>query len=74
MTRLRGISQPGTSDFCRTKALPDIFNRSNLKYSAFSGLKVDSGRRKKKQSKKKGAKPENSIQIGVNEHNLKKGS
>ena len=50
-----GSSQPGTLDFCRTKVLPDIFNRSNFTYSAVSGLKVDSGRRK---SKKKDAKQE----------------
>ena len=35
--------------------LPDIFNRSNFEYSAFSGLKVDSRRRiiKKKKVRKK---------------------
>ena len=31
----------GGPDFCCTKVLPDIFNRSNLEYSAFDGLKVD---------------------------------
>ena len=39
-------SQPGTLDFCCSKVLPDIFNCSNFEYSAFSGLKVDRGRKK----------------------------
>ena len=63
------IPQPSSPDFSPTLVLPDIFNRSNFEYNALSGLKVNSiGRkRKKKQSKK------NSIQVGVNEHNQKKG-
>ena len=48
-------THPGTSDFCRIKVLPDVSNRSNFEYSAFSGLKVDSGRRKRM---KKNAKHE----------------
>ena len=40
--------QPGTPDFSRTLVHPDIFNRLNFAYSAFSGLKVDSRRRIKK--------------------------
>ena len=48
-----GIPQPGTPDFIPELVLLDIFNRSNFKYSAFNGLKVDSWRRKKKKSKKK---------------------
>ena len=52
-----GSSQPGTPDFSRTLVLPDIFNRLNFAYSAFSGLKVDSRRRiKKKKSKKQDKK------------------
>ena len=41
-------SQLDAPDFCRTKVLPDVFNRSNFEYSAFSDLKKDSGRRKRK--------------------------
>ena len=65
-----GISpQPSSPDFSRTLVLPDIFNRSNFEYSAYSGLKVDSmGRKRKKKQNNK-----NSIQVGVNEHNQKKG-
>ena len=36
----------------RTKALPDICNRLNFEYSAFSGLKVDGIGRKSKNKKK----------------------
>ena len=66
----------GTPNFCRTKVLPDIFNCSNFEWSVFSCLKVDSGERKKKKKKtnKKNVKQEQySIQVGVNEHNQKKG-
>ena len=62
-TRLRGISQPGTFDFCHTLVPLDIFNPSNFEYSAFSGLKVDTAeenktrkkvdKRRRKQNKKK---------------------
>ena len=72
---MRGFSQPGTPDFSRTVVLPGILNRSNFEYSAFSGLKVDSGRRKRKKKKvrKKMQNKENNFQVGVNEHNQKKG-
>ena len=59
-----GFSQPGTPNFSRALVLPDIFNRSNVEYSAFSGLKVDYRRRilkKKKKSKKKEKEKKNSI-------------
>ena len=59
--------QLGTPNFCCTKVLPEIFNRSNFKYSAFRGLKVWEEKEKIKKSKKKDAKQENSSQIGVNE-------
>ena len=49
----RPCPQSGIADFCRTKVLPDIFNRLNFEYSAFSGLKVDSGRRKRKKKVRK---------------------
>ena len=65
---VEGFPQRGTPDFIPALVLPDIFNRSNFEYSAFSGLKVDS-QRKKSQKKKK-----NSIQVVINEHNQKKGS
>ena len=45
--RLREIFQPGTLDFCHTLVLLDIFNRSNFKYSSFSGLKVDNAEENK---------------------------
>ena len=56
----------------RSQVLPDIFNRSNFEYSAFSGLKVHSRRRKRK-TKGNEKKKKNSIQVGVHEHNPKKG-
>ena len=66
--------QRGTTDFSGTLVLPDLFNRSNFEYSVFSGLKVDSGRRKrKKKVRKKMQNKKNNFQIGVNEHNQKKG-
>ena len=49
MTRLRGIPQPGTSNFSRTLILPDIFNRPNFEYRVFSGLKADSLEKKKEE-------------------------
>ena len=39
--------------FCRIEVLSDIFNLSNFKHSAFSSLKVDSGRRKRKKKVRK---------------------
>ena len=51
-TRLRGICQPGTLDFCHTLVLLDIFNRLNFENSAFSGLKVDSAEENKTRKKK----------------------
>ena len=42
-----GSPRTGTPNFCRTKVLPDISNPSNFKYSALSGLKANSDRRKK---------------------------
>ena len=45
---MRGVPQPGTPDFIPALVLPNIFNRSNFKFSAFSGLKVHSRRRKRK--------------------------
>ena len=74
--RLRESLQCGTPYFSRAQAFPDIFNRSNFGYSALGGLKVDSRRRKRKKKKKvrkKKNKKKNSIQIGVYEHNQKKG-
>ena len=62
----------GTPDFIPTLVLPDIVNRSNFEYSAFSGLKLDSWRRKKKEIRKKTKKMKNSIQVEANEHNQKK--
>ena len=47
-----GNPQPGTLDFCHTLVLLDIFNRSNFKYSAFSGLEVDSEEENKTKPKK----------------------
>ena len=47
----------------------DIFNRSNFQYCAFSDLKEDSGKRKKKKMPNK----KNIFQVGVNEHKQKKG-
>ena len=35
-----------------------MLNRSNFEYSAFSGLKVDSGKQKRKKIKKKDAEKE----------------
>ena len=63
--------KPGTPDFSRTLVLPDIFNSSNFEYRAFSGLTVDSGRRKKKKKKvrKQMQNQKNSFQVGVNENN-----
>ena len=49
--RLRGIPPTWHPGFSFTPILPDIFNRSNFEYSAFSGLEVDSGRRKRKKKK-----------------------
>ena len=68
---MRGIPQPGILDFCRTKALPDIFNPSNFEYSAFGCFKANSDKNERRKNKKKDAKQENSIQVGVNEHNPK---
>ena len=48
---MRGISQPGTLDFCHTLVLLGIFNRSNFKYSTFSDLKVDSAEENKTRKK-----------------------
>ena len=60
---MRRLPQRGTPDFCHPLVLPDIFNRSNFEYNTFSGLKVDSGKRKRKKkkqkSKKEDAKEEN---------------
>ena len=67
-----GSPQPATPDFIFALVLPDIFNRLNFEYRALSGLKVDSRRRKRKKARKK-EKKKNSIQVGVNEHNRKKG-
>ena len=69
-----GVSpQPGIPHFSPTLVLPDIFNRSNFEYSALSGLKVDSWRRKRqKKVRKKTTKKKNDIQAGVNEHDQKK--
>ena len=61
------MAHPHTS---RTQVLPNIFNRSNFKCSAFSTLKVDSRRRKR--CKKKEKKKKNGIQVGVNEHSQKR--
>ena len=47
-----GIPPTWHPDFSRILLLPDIFNRSNFEYSAFSGLKVDSRRRVRKKKKK----------------------
>ena len=55
------------------KVLPDIFNCLNFEYSALSGLKVGSGKRKKKEVRKKIQSKKNSIQVGISEHNQKKG-
>ena len=49
--QLRGIPQPGKLSFSRTLVFPDVFNRSNFEYSAFSGLKEDSWKRKRKKKK-----------------------
>ena len=63
---------PGyATDYSHALVLPDIFNCSNFEYSAFSSLKVDSQRRRIR--KKKKVKKKNSIQVGANEHNQKKG-
>ena len=71
---MRGIHLPGTPNFIPALVLPDIFNRSNFEYRAFSGLKAENRRRKrKKKVRKKKKKKKNSIQVGVNEHNQKKG-
>ena len=56
-TRLSGIHPNWHPWFLSHKSRPDIFNRSNFEYSAFSGLKVDSIEKSKK-SMKKDAKPE----------------
>ena len=71
-TRLKGIPLSGTPYFSRTKVLPDIFNRSNSEYMAFSGLKADSIRRKGKKSKKKEKEKKKGIQVGVNEQTKRK--
>ena len=47
---------PKVFDFCRKKVLLDIFNCSKFECSAFSGLNVDSGRRKKKRKIKQDRK------------------
>ena len=63
--------QHGIPYFSPTLVLPDIFNRFNFEYSVFSVLKVDSRRSNKKEKKEREKKEENSIQVGVNEHNQK---
>ena len=50
---IEGDPQPGVPDLCLTKVLPDIFNRSNFEYRAFSGLKIDRRGRKRKKFKKR---------------------
>ena len=67
-----GIPQPGIPNFVPALVLPDIFNCSNCEYSTFSGLKVDSQRRKRKREKKGKKKKKNSIRVKVNEHNQKR--
>ena len=70
---LGGFPKPGTPDFSRTSVLPDIFNSSKFEYRAFSGLKVDSGIRKRKKIRKQMQNQKNSFQVWVYKKNQTKG-
>ena len=47
------LVQPGIPGFGPTIVLPDVFNRSNFEYSAFSSLKVEKWQQKNKKKEKK---------------------
>ena len=66
---MSGILQLGTPDFCRTKVLPGIFNRSNFEYVAFRSYRGE--KKEEKKVKKRCPDKKNSFQVGVNEHNQK---
>ena len=58
---IEGIRSTWHPQFVPARVLPDIFNRSNFEYSAFSSLKADSWKRRKKKVRKKMKKQKNSI-------------